>query len=164
MIKKGLCFPMILVFLIGCQGGSGKQGTTASQPSTASGPQIVKIPITRAAQVDSLRNSGIDILVVEDNYIAVRVAAGDEVKVQALQLKTEPIKETELVQRLVRIAGVDRTRIQELVDLGIDVWEVEGDAVTAQVYDKHIWEIEKLGFPVEILERNVQNAVNKAQK
>lgn len=155
---------MAFVFLIGCQSGTGQQPPATVQTATASGPQIVKIPITNPSQVDSLRNRGIDILVAEETYVAARVAPEEEVKVHALQLQTEPIKETELVQRLVRIPGVDKARLQELVDLGIDVWEVEGDALTAQVFDKHIWEIEKRGFTVEVLERNVQNVTNKAQK
>jgi hypothetical protein len=164
MIKKELAISMLCVFLIGCQGGGEQQSPATSQTATPSGPQIVKILIASPAQVDSLRSRGIDIIVVEENYVAARVAPQEEIAIQDLQLKTEPIQETELVQRLVRIPGVDMTRLQELVDLGIDVWEVEEDAITAQVFDSHIWEMQQRGFTVEILERNVQDVVKKAQK
>ncbi len=164
MIKNGLAISMLCVFLIGCQGAGEQPSPATSQTATTTGPQIVKIPISSPAQVDSLRQRGIEILVAEETYVAARLAPEEEVKVQGLQLKTEPIQEAELVQRLVRISGVDKARLQELVDLGIDVWEVEEGAVTAQVFDKHIWEMQQRGFTVEILERNVQDVVRKAQK
>lgn len=164
MIKKGLYITLLCVILLGCQSGAEQQTPATTQTAAPSGPQIVKIPITSPAQIDSLRGRGIEILVAESSYVAARLTPENEASLQALQLKTEPIQESELVQRLVRIANVEKARLQELVDLGLDVWEVEAGAVTAQVFDKHIWEMERRGFTVEILERNVQNVVKKAQK
>jgi hypothetical protein len=161
MKKNGLGLAMMLIFFVACQSGTGQQ---TSQTTAASGPQVVKIPITSAAQIDSLRNRGIEILVAEEDYVAARLTPSEVITVQDLQLKTEPIKEIELVQRLVRVPDVEKEQLQQLVDLGIDVWEVNGDTLTAQVFDKHIWEIEKLGFTVEIVEHDVRDTAKKAQK
>jgi hypothetical protein len=155
-------FLLFFILLVGCRGGGGEQSApTPREESTM--PQIKKIAIRNKAEADSLINLGVEVIVVEDTYVAVRVDSQATAKIESINLKLEPIKEEELVQRLVKITPVDAAGRQALADLGIDIWEVRQDTVIAQVFDKHIREVEARGYRVEILERNVLNVVKKSK-
>ncbi len=161
MFKKKF-FLLFFTLLVGCRGGGGEQSATTPQLESTM-PQIKKIAITNKAEADSLINLGVEVIVVEDTYVAARVDSQATAKIQSLNLKLEPIKEAELVQRLVQITAVDTAGRQELADLGIDIWEVRQDTVIAQVFDKHIRQAEARGYRIEILERNVLNTVKKSK-
>jgi hypothetical protein len=160
--KISFLFLFIMWFTIACQSSTGEQGKSGSSQQLQSDvPQMRKIPISAKAEADSLIQLGIDVIVVEDAYVVARLNQSDVAKIQSANLKTEPIQETDLIQRLVKIPVNDRSKVSELADLGMDIWEVKEDTVIAQVFDKHIREAEAKGFKVEIVARNVLDVVKK---
>lgn len=165
MIQKDCLLLFVLIcFCPACQKSPEPEIGTA-QESGLPMPQIKKIPIKQRAEADSLIKLGIDVIVIEDNYVAARLTQADVLTVQTLNLNTEPIQEEELVQRLARIVIQAREDVHELAALGIDIWEVKADTVIAQVYDKHILQAESKGYVVEIIARNVLDLVkNKTKK
>ena len=128
------------------------------------GPQLKKIIIHGKEQADTLIEAGLDVIVVENNYVVVRLDEANEGKVRAMNLQTEPIQESDLVQRLVKIVIQDRLDTTTLLEMGVDIWEVKGDTVVAQVFDKHIRLAEEQGYRIEIVERNVLNTVKVSKK
>jgi hypothetical protein len=58
----------------------------------------------------------------------------------------------------------ENSDLAELSSVGIDIWEVKGDTILAQAYDKYIRQIKAKGYTVEIVESNIQNLVKKQQK
>ncbi|MFQ5642003.1 MAG: hypothetical protein ACE5IR_28860, partial [bacterium] len=101
------------------------------------------------------------VIVVEENYVVARLDEEGETKVQALNLPTVDIVESDLVQRLTKIIIKSGGDTSDLADIGIDIWEVKGDTVIAQVFDKHIRQIKEKGYSIEIVERNVLDTVKK---
>ncbi len=157
-------FWFVLIFLCiiaACQNNSGEQTGSSELQEMISSTQLMKIPIQEKAQADSLINSGIDVIVVEDTYVVARLIQEDQERIQMMNLKPELIEEIELVQRLVKIAIREKTDVAELIKLGIDVWDVKSDTVTAQVFDKHIRQAESKGYTVVIVARNVLDTVKK---
>ena len=150
---------LFFAFGVGCQNGSGSKSESESAAMQSEIPQLKKISIQSNEQAASLINAGFDVIVVEEDYVVVRLDATNEEQVQAMNLQTEPIKESDLVQRLVKIAIKDRLDSTALLEIGIDIWEVKGDTVTAQVFDKHIRLAKEKGYSVEIVERNVLDTV-----
>ncbi|MFQ5769737.1 MAG: hypothetical protein ACE5HX_04320 [bacterium] len=164
-IKFLLVLLLAPAFLAGCQENSKKQiGEKPSQAMKYDKPQIRKIPIQNKAQVDSLLRLGIDIIVVEDSYVAARIMPDDSSKIKTASLKTEPIQEQELIQRLVRIPIKEKSQVSELANLGMDIWEAKEDTVVAQVFDNQIRDAEAKGFTVVIVARNVLDTVKKKSK
>ena len=161
MAKIYLLIPLIFLTALGCQDQSEQAPQTVSQEFFNSGLQLVKIPIKDPAVADSLINSGMDVVVVEENYVIARLSSQDAVKVQTMSLKMETFREEELVQRLVKVVMKQKSDLQELSNTGIDIWEVKGDTVLAQAFDKYIRQIQEKGYPVEIVEKNVLNVVEK---
>jgi hypothetical protein len=157
-----LLFLLIIAGITGCQENSKKQiGEKPSQEMKYDKPQIRKIPIRSRTQVDSLIQLGLELIVIEDTYVAARIVPEDSAKIKAASLKTEPIQEQELIQRLVRIPIKDKSQVSELADLGMDIWEVKQDTVVAQVFDNQIRDAEAKGFSVEIVAKNVLDVVKK---
>lgn len=153
---------LISFFTLGCYERSDEQSKGSLQQEIKSHqPQIKKIPVENKAQADSLIKLGLDVLVVEETYVAVRIKPEDFIKIQTANFKMEPIKEEELIQRLVKIPVKEKSMVSELANLGMDIWEVKKDTVIAQVFDKQIREAEAKGFMVEIVARNVLDIVKK---
>lgn len=159
--KIQFLFVLIMLFAMACQSRTGEQQTESAmlQETKSDLPQIKKIPIANKAEADSLIKLGIDIIVVEDSYVAARMSQSEVAIIRSANFKTEPILEKELIQRLVKIPIEDKSKVTELTNLGMDVWEVKEDTVIAQVFDKHIREAEAKGFSVEIVARNVLDIV-----
>ena len=157
MKTKSIVLVLALASLFGCQEAPKEE----AEPTAAAQPQIRKIPISDRTLADSLRRAGLDVLVVEDDYVVVRLQPTEMQRVQQMNLPIEPLSEQELVQRLVKIPVTGKADVDKLVNLGLDVWEVRGDTVVAQVFDKHIFEAEKLGFRVQIVERDVRNLAKR---
>lgn len=153
----------VVVFSIGCQNNSGEQQGSEKAVKYA-GPQLKKIAIQAKAQADSLIEAGVDVIVVEEDYVVARLDEANEEQVQSMNLQAVPIKESDLVQRLVKIVIKDRLDSTELLEMGVDIWEVKGDTVIAQVFDKHIRLAEGKGYEVEVLERNVLDTVKQTSK
>lgn len=155
IIAGGLCF-------MACQNSSGELSETAgSQKQETEGPQLQKVAIENTAQADSLINMGLDVIVVEETYVVVRVAPAEAEKISSMNLKSQTVQESELVQRLVKIAISKKEDVQVLIELGMDVWEVQADTVTAQVFDKHIRQAESKGYTVKVVAKNVLDTVKK---
>jgi predicted small lipoprotein YifL len=120
----------------------------------AATPGLRKISAADQQTVERLRQSGVKILVQQPDYLIVYSDSATIRLMDAEGMKTLPAAEKELVQRLVRIHFADKTQLQKIVDLGVDVWEVQGDSVTARVYDLHLDRLKQEGFSYRILKTN----------
>ena len=164
---KTFCFILLSVWLglgLGCQSNTQQIPQTVSLQYFQSGPQLVKIPVKDASVADSLIALGMDVVVVENDYVIARLGGQEASTVQSLSLKMETFEPEELVQRLIRVVMKQRSDLRELSDTGIDIWEVKGDTVIAQAFDKYIRQIQAKGYAVEILEQNIQNMVKKHEQ
>lgn len=69
------CFVTVLMLFslnVGCQNGSGERtGSQVALPSDK--PQLKKIRLQNESQADSLINLGLDVIVVEENYVVARL-------------------------------------------------------------------------------------------
>jgi hypothetical protein len=96
----------------------------------------------------------LEIIVQEENYVIIR---RDSAQVQSLQdagIATTSIQETDLVQRLVRVHFSSREQLQQIVDMGVDAWETEGDSLTARAYDIHLSRLQAAGIAYRILAKD----------
>lgn len=151
---------IFVMFNISCK----KQESTLPQSHEVKGmqtAQLKKIPITDPSLVDNLLSQGLDVIVVEKDYVVIRISPEKAQVLDRLQLQAEPIQEQDLVQRLVKIPISTQQQVNELANLGMDIWEVKKDTVVAQAFDKYIREAEKLGFKVEVVKRNALDIVKK---
>ncbi len=103
-----------------------------------------KINTADQQTIERLRQSGVKILVQQPDYVIIY---SDSATIQATQVATEQ----ELVQRLANIHFADKAQLQQIIDLGVDVWEVKGDSVTARVYDLYLEQLKQGGFNYRIL-------------
>ena len=125
------------------------------------GPKLVKIGLAKPADADSLLAQGMDLIVIEPDYVIARLNTQDAQQVSAMSMQMETFDEKELVQRLVKVVMNERADLAELGSTGIDIWEVRGDTVIAQAYDKYIRQIEQQGYRLEIIEKDIRNLVQK---
>jgi hypothetical protein len=125
-----------------------KQQQPASTP-TATG--LRKISVSDQQTVERLRQSGVKILVQQSDYVIIYSDSASINQLQALEVNPQPTSEKDLVQRLARINFADKTQLQKIADLGIDIWDVQGDSVTARVYDLHLEQLQQNGFSYRIL-------------
>ena len=109
---------VILTVWLGCQRGPEQESETVSLQSFESGPRLVKIPVRDAAVADSLIKAGVDIIVVEPDYVIARLGSAQASRVQAMSLVMTTFREEELVQRLIRVVVGQRSAVSELSDLG----------------------------------------------
>ncbi len=126
-----LKFERTIVLLLAVACASPEQQSTSSTG-------LRKITITSQEDVEKLRSLGLQIIVQEENYVVIRRDSSQIRQLDDAAIKTAPIQETDLVQRLVKINFTSREQLQQIVDLGIDVWEVEGDSLLARVFDSHL--------------------------
>ncbi len=133
---------IIFLILIGC----GSEEPQQAQAVVG----LQKIAIQNKDDVDRLREAGAEIIVEEDDYVIVRAKN----MVQAQKLGGEPIEESDLVQRLIRVTPGKSGDLQKAVDVGIDLWKVKGDTLIARAFDIYIEKLRKQGFEVEILARD----------
>jgi arginyl-tRNA synthetase len=158
--RKNVCL-LYLLFFFGCQSQTEQTVQTVSQAYFNSGPQLVKISTTNTASADSLIKQGLDVIVIEEDYVIAKMSGSDVNTVQAMTLNMQTFKEEELVQRLIKIVMNNQSNLQDIGEIGIDIWEVKGDTVVAQAFDKYIRQLEAKGYTVEIVEKNVQNVLKK---
>jgi len=118
---------------------------TASTASTGHGG-LRKISPADQQTIERLRQSGVKILVQQPDYLIIY---SDSTTMQTMN--TQAATEKELVQRLVNIHFADKAQLQQIVDLGVDVWEVQGDSVTARVYDLYLEQLKHGGFSYRVL-------------
>ena len=156
--KCFISIPLVLL-LAACEQQPGEQAAQAS------GPQLRKITISNPADVDSLISRGVEVIVIEDDFVVARTDSQQEVTVQGLSLQSAPASQEDLTRRLVRIVVTERADATALSEIGLDIWEVRGDTVVGQAFDGYIREIRAMGFPVEIVLNDISELVeSRAQK
>jgi hypothetical protein len=150
MVKLLLMLLLMLAF-IACQ-----------QPATspaASG--LRKISVSDQQTVERLRQSGVKILVEQPNYLVVYSDSATASLIQMLAVNAQPATERDLVQRLTRIHFADKAQLQKIVDLGVDLWEAQGDSAIARVYDWHLEQLEQEGYTYRILKMDANAPEDK---
>lgn len=108
------------------------------QKVSSSSTGLRKVMITSQADLEKIRGLGLDIIVEEKNYVIVRQ---DSLHVRSLadaSIASAPVQETDMVQRMVKVSFASREQRQRIIDLGMDVWEVASDSLTARAYDYHL--------------------------
>jgi hypothetical protein len=125
------------------------------QPAATATSGLKKIHSSDPQTVQSLRQMGVEILVQQPDYLIIRTDSATARKIQTMALAPQSgATERDLVQRLVRIHFADKSQLQAIVNLGVDVWEVEGDSVTARVFDLHLEKLAQQDFTYRILKMN----------
>lgn len=150
--------------VLGCQKPHRPTTQTMVMASFAAGPQLVRIPITAPTQADSLMQLGFDVIVIEKDYLIARLDSAGAIGIQSMNLNMVTIQESDLVQRLIRVIMTQKSDLAELSNTGIDIWQVHGDTVVAQAYDKYIRQIRQKGYSVEIVTDNIRNLVPVEQQ
>lgn len=120
-------------------------------PSPAAAYGLRKIAYTDSQTVEQIRQSGTEILVQQPDYVIVRVDSSAAGKFQTLSMNSQPAAESDLIQRLVRIHFNDKAELQTIADLGVDIWQVEGNTVVARAFDLHLEKLRQNGFTYEII-------------
>jgi hypothetical protein len=164
MRKFFLLFIFTLFALFYCTDKTVTSTKKVSAEFFTSGPQLVKIPVNENTNIDSLINTGMEIIVVEKNYIIARLDQSEAENMESMSINMETFQESELVQRLIRIIVNQKSDIENLNNIDIDIWEVKGDTVIAQAFDIHIRQIEKLNYDVAIIESDIHNLAGKSDQ
>jgi hypothetical protein len=140
----------LFLLLLGAMalGACGRQQQPAA---TATQSGLRKIPYTDSQAVERIRQSGVKILVQQPDYLIVYSDSSSVQALQALTVSSQAATEHDLVQRLVQIHFADQTQLQKIVDLGVDLWHVEGDSATVRAYDLHLEKLKQDGFTYRIL-------------
>jgi hypothetical protein len=53
----------------------------------------------------------------------------------------------------VKVHFTSREQLQRIVDMGIDVWEVEGDSLLARAYDLHLTRLQADSISYRVVEQ-----------
>ena len=130
---------------------------TEQQPQQAQSNALQKIYYKSPEELQKLRQAGVEIIVQQPDYVIVR----NDSALQAQGLKSEPIKESDLVERLVKIYPIDSTDLQTVVNSGVDLWQVKGDTAIARAYDIYIDRLRKAGLSVTIIAKNASKMEEK---
>ncbi len=131
------------------------------QPQEGMTSGLRKIAHTDSQTVERVRQSGAKILVQQPDYLIVYSDSSSVQAFQALGVTSQSAAEHDLVQRLVQIHFADQAQLQKIVDLGVDVWHVEGDSVTARAYDLHLEKLKQEGFTYRILKMDASAKEDK---
>jgi len=145
----GKLFVMLCVVLALAACGR-QQPATTSTASTASANRggLRKISPADQQTVERLRQSGVKILVQQPDYVLIY---SDSATIQTLAMDTQAASEKDVVQRLAKIYFADKAQLQQIVDLGVDVWDVQGDSVTARVYDLYLEQLKQKGINYRVI-------------
>ena len=138
MVRNMFLTGALLLFICGCAEQPKETSQKITMEAFQAGPQLVKIPITGKEEAEKILATGVDVVVIEDSYLIVRISGEEAKAMDAMQTTMQPVQEKDLVQRLIRVYMNDPSDLQQIGDTGIDVWEVKGDTVVAQAYDKYI--------------------------
>ncbi len=120
------------------------------QPRQATGPTLQKVYYKNPEEIQRLRAAGAEVIVREPDYVVVRT----DKMLKSFGMQSQPIQESDLVQRLVKIILKDSSDLQTVVNSGVDLWQVIGDTVIARAYDIYIERLREAGFTVQIIARN----------
>lgn len=127
------------------------------QPQQAQKAGLQKVHYKNQEEIQALRNAGAEIIVQEPDYVVIRT----DKMLQTHGLKSEPIQEADLVQRLVKIALKDSTDLQTVVNSGVDLWQVKNDTAVARAFDIYIEQLKQAGLSVEIIAKNASKLEEK---
>ena len=127
------------------------------QPQQAQKAGLQKVYYNNQDEIQNLRNAGAEIIVQEPDYVVIRT----DKMLQAHGLKSEPIQEVDLVQRLVKIALKDSTDLQTVVNSGVDLWEVKNDTAVVRAFDIYIERLKEAGLSVEMIAKNASKMEEK---
>lgn len=121
--------------------------TTASTAATGRGG-LRKISSADQQTIERLRQSGVKILVQQPDYLIIY---SDSTTMQTLAMNTQAATEKDVVQRLVKIHFTDKAQLQQIADLGVDVWDVQGDSVMARAYDWYLEQLKQNGMNYRVV-------------
>ena len=138
------CFIIVLLLCGAC---------TTPKPQQAKQQQLQKIFYSSEDEIQRLRNAGAEIIVKESDYVIVRTDS----MLNAQSFSFEPIQESDLVQRLIKIIVKDSTDKCAIANVGIDIWEVKADTIIARAYDNYIEQLKNAGLSVQIIATNAAN-------
>lgn len=127
------------------------------QPQQAQTAGLQKVYYKNPEEVQNLRNAGAEIIVQQPDYVVIRTNK----MLQTHGLKSEPIQEADLVQRLVKIAIRDSSDLQTIVNSGVDLWEVKNDTAVVRAFDIYIEQLKQAGLSVEIIAQNASKLEEK---
>lgn len=123
------------------------------EPKSAATAGLRKVMIGSPQEVERLRSLGLEIIVQEENYVVIRQDSAQAMQLREAAIATVPIQESDLVQRLVRVHFSNRDQLQQIVDMGLDVWHTEGDSLTARAFDIHLTRLHAAGIGYRMLLR-----------
>lgn len=138
MLRIIFIFLACLIFIV-CQ--------SEQQPQQAQSQRLQKVYYKNQDEIQNLRNAGAEIIVQQADYVVIKT----DKMLQTHGLKSEPIQETDLVQRLVKIIVKDSTDRRTVFNSGVDLWEMKNDTAIARAYDIYIEQLRKAGLTVEII-------------
>jgi len=142
----GKFFVMLFGSLVLTACGQQQPATTSTALTGRGG--LRKISPADQQTIERLRQSGVKILVQQPDYVIIY---SDSATLQTLAMNTQAASEKDVVQRLVNIHFTDKAQLQQIVDLGVDVWEVQGDSVTARVYDLYLEQLKQNGINYRVV-------------
>ncbi len=148
MLRFNILLFAWLIFA-GCQ--------SEQQPQQATQRPLQKVYYKSNEEVQRLRAAGAEIIVQQPDYVIIKT----DHMVGMQDLKSEPIKESDLVQRLVKIYIKDSTDRQIVVNSGIDLWQVQNDTAIGRAYDIYIEKLRQAGLTVEIIAQNAKQREEK---
>lgn len=148
MLRAYFIFLACLIFIF-CQ--------SKQQPQQAQSQGLQKVYYKNQEEVQRLRDAGAEIIVQQPDYVIIKT----DNMTSARAIESEPIKESDLIQRLVKIYLKDSTALQTVVNSGIDLWEIKKDTAIARAYDIYIDRLRNAGLSVEII---AQNASKREEK
>jgi len=153
-------FPVaLIVFFAGCQASQDNGNET--QVRDMSLPQMKKIMIKDASQVDSLRATGLDLITIEKKYVIARVPIAQIEAFDQGKLQVSNASELDFVRRLIEVRGWAKEDLTAFAEMGLDIWEVQEDKLIAQAVDKYIHLLRSEGYSVKIIAKNSLEAVKK---
>lgn len=117
------------------------------EPAASAVGGLKKVVLESEADLQRLRDSGAELIVIEKDYVIVRV----ENTAMAETFNLQTFEENELVQRLVKIPLSDSLGLQPIVDNGLDLWSHEDEVAIARAFDIQIERLRKLGYSVEVI-------------
>ncbi len=142
MLRVSILLSVCLIFAF-CQ--------SKQQPQQAQQSQgLQKVYYNSESEIQKLREAGAEIIVQQPDYVIIKT----DKMLSAQTIESEPIKESDMIQRLVKIYVKDSTDLQTVVNSGIDLWEVKNDTAIARAYDIYIEALRKAGLSVEIVAKD----------
>jgi hypothetical protein len=149
---------LLLLFLGTLAFGACRQ----QQPAATATPSgLRKIPYTDSQTVEQIRQSGVKILVQQPDYLIVYSDSSSVQALQTLSVTPQSAAEADLVQRLVQVHYTGQEQLQKIVDLGVDLWHVEGDSATVRAYDLHLEKLKEQGFAYRIVKMDASAKEDK---